>query len=47
MKIFKQMTLNDAKKFYNQIRQENFDINFKKTLLNDIIFFTNNFTTDY
>lgn len=41
------MTKEDAKELYNKIKIEKMDINFKNNLLNDLLFFTNNFTKDY
>lgn len=47
MKLFHNMTKEDAKELYNKIKIEKMDINFKNNLLNDLLFFTNNFTKDY
>lgn len=47
MKLFKNMTLQEAIQFYNKIKNSTLEIGFKNILLNDIYFFTNEFTTDY
>lgn len=47
MKLFKKMTLQEAIQFYNKIKKSTLETSFKNILLNDIYFFTNEFTTDY
>ena len=47
MKLFNKMTKEEAKEMYEKIKNEKFDPAVKKILLDDIYFFTNNFTQDY
>ena len=47
MKIFKKMTREEAKKFYEKIKKEPLDPKFKQVVLNDLIYFTDNFKKDY
>lgn len=45
--LFKPMTRDEAKDFYNRIKSSEMDAKFKKIVLDDLNFFTDNFEKDY
>lgn len=45
--LFKPMLLKDASKLYDDIQQNMTPCNFRYNLLDDLVFFTENFTRDY
>ena len=45
--LFKPMTLKDASKLYDDIQRNMTPCNFRYNLLDDLVFFTENFTRDY
>ena len=45
--IFRPMTLKDASKLYDDIQQNMLPCTFRYDLLDDLVFFTENFTRDY